>query len=489
MTASPVIVAPNGRPARAEMKFRNFYEAIRPSPKRSYNWSWVNDADLDISRWARWELIRQARHLYQNSPFICGLVERLVTYTVGTGLHPVPASSDPEWNDRAREAWCGFARQPMVNNRWTFDQYQRVVARGKFVDGESFTLLTYGQSGRARLQGIEAHRVGGTYLGASATDPDGIEFDKLGRPTSYRIRNINDPYPAEDIVHHFTPIRMNQHRGITILASAINTARDIDDILSLEKSAVKDASATKDIIKRGLDEITDEDALRQGEQTASTTGMYVNPQDASQYYQRVMGPEHKLLMRGDEYQPFQPNRPGPAWQGFMEFLTHTICLSANLPPSILLQIKVGGADTRRDLAAAQRTFELWQMDLACEFQRVYEYIIESEIEDGTLGGAPNDWRKVSWQYPKAITVDAGREAQQDRQDVQFGLLTRQEYWGRYGMDWQTEEEQIIAEAIYRKGLLEDAGMELDEFVKLSTLDPSLFKEQTGGGPAEPQLNR
>jgi hypothetical protein len=169
-------------------------------------------------------------------------------------------------------------------------------------------------------------------------------------------------------------------------------------------------------------------------------------QTPERYYKSIIGPEAIVMKSGDEYVPYQSQRPGSAWQGFMDFLAQTICLSANIPPSVLLQIKVGGADTRRDLAAAQRTFEVMQLDLSNELQRVYEYIIAGEIADGWLANAPKDWALCDWQFPKAITVDAGREANNDREDVKMGLLTRREYHGRFGEDWRDVDEQVLTEA-------------------------------------------
>jgi hypothetical protein len=129
----------------------------------------------------------------------------------------------------------------------------------------------------------------------------------------------------------------------------------------------------------------------------------------------------------------------------MDFLANTICLSTNLPPSVLLQMKVGGADTRRDLAMAQRVTGNWQQDFASQFQRHYEFVIQAAIESGDLTDPPVDWRQVSWQMPKDLTVDAGREAAQDREDVKMGLMTRREYFGRFQLVAKRETNQFLDE--------------------------------------------
>ena len=138
-------------------------------------------------------------------------------------------------------------------------------------------------------------------------------------------------------------------------------------------------------------------------------------------------------------------RPSPAWVGFVDFLAELVCLSFNLPASMVRQIKVGGADTRRDLATTQRVVEQYQLSFARAWQRVVEYVIESEIEDGELSGAPRDWRKTTYQFPRAMTVDAGRMSQQDREDVRTGNMTLSEACGQYGVNWRRHVRQLAAE--------------------------------------------
>lgn len=477
MTATaPVILAPSGRPARFEL--RNFYEAAQPSRARSWTFTTIQDSNKDLDRYTRDELAKHARHLYKNSPFICGLIERLVTYTIGTGINPIPATSDKAWNKKARKVWKNWAKRCQINSKKGWASFQRVICRSRFLDGEAFTVKTFGASGRPRVQGLQYHKVTGK-TDEAENICDGITYDKFGRPSRYKVvtgKDTSVPYDAENIIHHYTPIFPGQKRGVTILASAINTARDVDDILALEKAAVKDASGKRDIIKTASGEAPNaEEMIRQARLGTTSEEPEVYEPAGQDYYKRVMGPETVVLQRDDEYTPYVSERPGPAWQGFMDFLSQTVCLSANLPPSFLLQIKVGGADTRRDAGAAQRGVEMWQLDLIEEFQDIYEYVIEAEINDGSLMGAPADWKETSWQTPRAITVDSGREAQSDREDFKLNLVTKRELIGKWGLDYQAEDDQGVTEAAELKEKITAAGMTIEEFVKLKTLDAAFFK--------------
>ena len=457
----------------------NWYEGSRWSPHRSWVWYPLQDARKDLDRFTRYELAKHSRYLYKNSPFIRGLIERLVNLVIGSGIYPVPISSNPKWNLRAKNCWAKFCRAPSIDSRQHMSQFQRVKSRGRFVDGESFTLLTYDpKTGRDKLQGFEADRI--TSANSEAQGPmncDGIILNEAGYPIYYHVRGVDQPYPAAAMVHHFTQTRDQQSRGEPILAAAINTARDVDDILALEKQAVKEASGHKDIIKTQTGDINPE-SIRKLRYNVNYPTVMSLPNDSvtrDDYYRIQFGAQPVVLKTGDEYTPYKPDRPGSAWQGFMAFLANTICLSTGLPPSIVLPVDVGGTDIRRDLELAQRIIEPWQNDIAFEFQQIWEYVMQGEIQDGGLVSPPADWNNVRWHFPKSITVDRGRDAMQDRADVQAGLMSREEYHGRYGDDGDSYEQSVIDEAQRRKARIEKAGFkDVMEFVQILSLDVKLF---------------
>ena len=92
------------------------------------------------------------------------------------------------------------------------------------------------------------------------------------------------------------------------------------------------------------------------------------------------------------------------------------------------------------VAKAQRRFEQRQRLLVDRFcNRSWAYFIGRAIANGDLPPA-EDYRKVSWQTPKSLTVDAGREQMQAREDYKAGLSSLQDYFGELGLDW---EEQVL----------------------------------------------
>ncbi len=80
--------------------------------------------------------------------------------------------------------------------------------------------------------------------------------------------------------------------------------------------------------------------------------------------------------------------------------------------------KVGGAGVRLVVAKADRRFSFRQMILETRLIKpVWAYVIGDAISRGSLPPIPG-WWKISTVPPKRVTVDAGREAQQNRSDVE-----------------------------------------------------------------------
>jgi len=406
------------------------FEAVRWSPNRAQLPATVQDCAVDHSDSVRRILIGKSRYLYDNSPIIHGLVERLVTYIVGNGLTPSPASADSDFNETASASWTAWCKYCDISSRANFSTIQRTIVRAVIVDGEIFVNLTQSANGRPRINLIEAHRI------------KRIDTDAMGRPTAYVMRGKDDQadgdkLAAEFVVHFFRPERAGQTRGIPLLASAINTAQDVHEILAFEKAAVKEASTRRGVVNTQSGEAP-VPVIGRSQRTAGS----ISGKDDS-YYREVIGGETLVLRNGEQYTEHVSQRPSASWQGFVDFLSNTVCFPTGLPPSVFLQIKVGGADTRRDLAAAQRVVSCWQQDIESGLQLIFEYVIEMDAR----APLPVDWRVVSWQYPRAITVDAGRQSQADREDVRTGAMTLAEYCGQYGVSEGEHIAQLVREML------------------------------------------
>ena len=409
------------------------YDAASSSKNRSSISHTVQDAVKDLTPSVLTALRKNSRYLDCNSAVYSGAAKRMTTLIVGTGIMASSASKNEAWAKSCTAAYSEWSRVCDVSCVSSMAAIQQVIAHSLIVDGEVFLLLTSDQETNApRIQLIEAHTI------------EDIKCDDVGRPLYYVPKGAApagsdgtspDWYPAETVVHFFRQTRPGQRRGVPLFTPAINTARDVEELINIEKAASKAAGTTVDVIKRKGGTLPQRGRMV-GEKSTDAT-------KPDQYYKDIVGPEGIVLDTDEEYQQVTSQRPSTAWQGFIDFLVSVFCLAGDMPPSAFLQIKVGGADTRRDLASAQRVVEQWQQLVSYGMHRVFEYFVENtkSLNDTR----PVDWKEVVFQFPRKLTVDDGRTSVSDRADIASGAMTVDEYCGMFGANGSEHIRQLRAE--------------------------------------------
>jgi hypothetical protein len=121
---------------------------------------------------------------------------------------------------------------------------------------------------------------------------------------------------------------------------------------------------------------------------------------------------------------------------------------------------ITGPAIRLVAAKVSRIAAKWQnltIDTVCD--DTYDFVISWGIENGELPDDPYFNRKT-WITPRDVTVDAGREAAQDRADLQMGLTTATAILGKKGM---THEEVVSTRVKEMSAMVEaskNAGLPL-----------------------------
>jgi capsid protein len=80
-----------------------------------------------------------------------------------------------------------------------------------------------------------------------------------------------------------------------------------------------------------------------------------------------------------------------------------------------------------------------------------------------------NWWKVEWQTPAAASVDYGREAQANLNDVRAGLRTYAEDYAERGREWKDELRQRAVEAKYLAELAQEFDLTPDS---IATFNPN-----------------
>jgi len=425
------------------------FEAANWSPRRGLVPGMApSDAKLELTSGVRSELVRKSRYLHKNSGFVRELVANMAIYSTGDGIRVQAQSADPDWNRKAEAYFNLWSARCEVTRRFSFEECQSMICRGIDVDGEYFVHLTR-HKGEPRLQLIESHRIGDAI--GSVETIDGIGLDEFGAPAFYRvIEDGGDPVdlPASDMLHIHEPESAGGVRSHPTIQHSINHLLDEIELLALEKHAVKDNSDVARVLKTGRGDLDDN-----GDFVVGGTGAPGEESDPTSL-QKIIGGKLVKLEPGESLDSFQSNRPSPTFTGFLEHLRRDSALGMIPFEFAADSSKVGGAGVRLIVAKADRRFSFRQMILERRLIRpTWAWVIGDAINRGLLPTAPN-WWKICTVPPKRVTVDAGREAQQNRADVEMGLKTLSDHFQELGADFGEEIERRAADA---KLILETAA--------------------------------
>ena len=426
------------------------FEAANWSPRRGYvPGSSPTDARNELTPGVRTELVRKSRYLHKNSGFMRELVANMAIYSTGDGIRVQAQSPDPAWNRSAEAYFALWSARCEVTRRFSFEECQALVCRGMDIDGEYFIHKTRDADGEPRIQLIESHRIGDTF--GSKETIDGVGLDAWGAPVFYRVLEDNGKgrdLQAQAILHIHEPEWAGGVRSHPTIQHSINHVLDEMELLSLEKHAVKDNADVSRILKTARGELDDNGDF--------VVGGDAGPGESSDpvTLQRIVGGKLVALKPEESLESFQSNRPSPTFTGFLEHLRRDSALGMIPFEFAADSSKVGGAGVRLIVAKADRRFSFRQMILERRLIRpVWAYVIGDAISRGILPPAAG-WWKISSVPPKRVTVDAGREAQQNRADVEMGLKTLSDHFQELGADFGEEIERRAADA---KLILETAA--------------------------------
>ncbi|XHR30900.1 MAG: phage portal protein [Chthoniobacteraceae bacterium] len=432
------------------------------------------DARRDLSPAVRTELVRRSRYLHKNSGFVRELVGNMAIYSTGDGIKPQAQSANPAWNRQAEEYFALWSARCETTQRFSFEECQSVICRAVDVDGEYFVHKTRDADGRPLLQLIEVHRVGDS--SGSKETVDGIGVDVYGAPLFYRL--IEDgggtrDLPAEAVLHVFEPESVTAIRNAPILQHSINHILDEMELLALEKHAVKDNADIARVLKTDRGEIGED-----GDFVLPVTGTSLQEPSDPVSLQKIVGGKLVALKPNESIDSFESKRPSPTFTGFLEHIRRDAALGV-LPFEFAADSsKIGGAGVRLIVAKADRRFSYRQLILVQRFlMPVWAYVIGDAIVRGELPAQPC-WHKVRWQKPKKVTVDAGREAQQNRADVETGLKTLSESYAELGLDFG-EQAEVRAQ---------DARLLFDLAAKYQIPLEMLYRPSTGAVDASSQAS-
>ena len=419
--------------------------------------------------WSRKEMASLSRYLYDNDGLVHGAINDMARYSFP--LSPQAITDDPYWNLEAEAIFKEWSHNADIGNRYGFDEMQRLLSIAVDRDGDAGVLFV--RYNGLKLQMLESHRVG-DFLEADSGFVDGVRTNRFGRPLEYLVadESIYGEFfpktikarrvPAHALTWLIDPERAEQQRGLPAIKHAINHIRDIKEILEFEKIGVKNLSTIAAVLESETGE-ADPDAWNTAEITEDATRLTVND---------IQSGSIPVLKKGEKLSPFSYNRPSPTFQGFLEFIIREFAVGMGLPYEFLWHpAGITGPAQRFIMGKAQRRFNERQRLFGPLLRKVWAVVISDAIANKKLS-SPKNWYKCRIQAPSQLTIDAGREALQEREDVQAGLMTMREHYGKRGMDWQSECQQKAKEMKYvlekAQEIADETGVPFETIVNLMT---------------------
>jgi lambda family phage portal protein len=391
------------------------------------------DSKLDLTPVIREEIVRRSRYVHRNSGFAREQQLAMQLYGVGNGIRPQARTLNAVWNADAEKFFRQWGRRADISGRFSWDEIQALVCRALDRDGESFVYKVKDAAGRARLQIIPTHRIKSPKDDSSFED--GIRLGPTGEAVEYAVEQNDGTFlkiPAALVLHVFEPEDESSIRFAPTAQHAINHVLDSMDLIGLEMHAAKDNADVSRVITKETADLNDETDFTLGED-----GRPPESSDAPSL-QKIVGGKLVVLAPGEDMKSFDSQRPSTTFTGFLEYLKRDSALG-HVPYEFATDSSaIGGAGVRLVVTKAERRFAWRTKVLADRLVRgVWEFVIGDAITKGILS-AEVDWNDIEFTTPKRVSVDAGREAQANRDDIVLGIKTLEEHFAEQGKDFESE---------------------------------------------------
>ena len=439
-----------------QAKLRNFgrFDSALTSEKRGISRGVSGGEDTAGTR-ERFALIRAARDLADNFPPVRSLLLKFATYVSGriayqarTGNREADTAIERYW-----QKWCNDCD---FLGRHNFTTLLQLAVTAMLRDGDcGFIIVRDGED--LKLQSVEADRIGSPY---DRTDTDkyigGINVDDYGRPISYTIftRTINNQYispvdiVAKEFIHLFDAARLDEYRGRSAFATALNATRDLQEAIKAEVQAIKYASYQSGVIT------TESGAADAGDYFARGNS---NDQGQVARLQSLDPGTVNYLSAGEKMEMFKSDRPTGAFGEFIRLVQAHICMAVGLPYGFAFDADKSGPMARMEAAMAERTFLRWRGLLEGQFlNRIKNVIL---LDAASRGLIPDSEYLLDgrWCWPAKVSIDYGREARADIELWKAGLKTAGQIYSDMGEDY---EEALRARA-KEAAMIVALGAEMD----------------------------
>jgi len=432
------------------------YAAADYTRERQDIGDWSSDSKNTLSSYVRRKLMSGGRYLFENVGMVRGAILDKASYSVGNAFIPTPSIEDQGLQRAYMDYFMEWAKSPDVTGRCNFTGLLKLVSIAIDRDGDLGCMFVETPTGYPKLRLVESHNIGNKLGDQDAYD--GVLVDRLNRARAYRVfteMNKTRDFSSFNMILVYEPDRADELRGKSSLAHAINDLLDRQEILDAEKFAVKIGSKLALVLHTDVPA----DTPFFGEQTETQSGA------SNLTFEKVMNGAIPRLMPGEELKSFEHNRPSNTFSGFLEDLIRNVSLGLRMPFEFIWDAsKLNGTGNRVILEKVDRSIQERQATLVRFSNRVWSYVCGRAFVRGDLPEA-SGWNRVTWQMPKKLSIDPGRDGRQALEEIKFGTKSAESYAAECGRDIETIERQKYEESLrlvnYAETLSKQTGKSFD----------------------------
>lgn len=441
-----------------KMAFRRFMDRQRlelfayqggKTSRRRDNYFSLSHPESSSYQSDRVTMLKAARDHAENIGFVNSILLKLATYVTGF-LEYQPNTGDPAVDLAYRQYFRKWSRVCDMSGRHSLLTLTGLVLKSVLRDGDIGAEWCERPGFFPGLNMIEADRIGGPY--SITTTPNycgGITFDAWGKPSSYRVYDVTpdnaygNPHevPSLRFIHVFDPDRTSQYRGVTAFHAALNSLKDIAEVLENEMLAVKWCAAQGGVVATETG-----DAGDTGEDYGTDETDY---NDNTMRTQAIEPGRINYTERPGSFKAFEYSRPSPAFQGLIRLYYQEVALALGLPYGFVYDLgNLKGPGVRYDLAQVARAVERWQYILLVEkwLEPIKTRLLLDGIANWGLPYHPN-FMEGNWRFPASPTIDNGRDSKAAIDEVRAGMRSKRTWFTENGWSPEVEQSQIKSEAI------------------------------------------
>lgn len=253
--------------------------------------------------------------------------------------------------------------------------------------------------------------------------------------------------PASSVIHLYNAERATSTRGISTFSHLLSLTNQRTELLDLTIQKARQEAKFVNAIEQSKND----DALSAQDYLNATSDVDEEAKEeermlfeSAHRVSSVIGGTTVSLPHGMTLKQLSSTTPGSTYLGFSEQLLK-LSSCGLMPYGFADPSDLTGVSVRMVIAKAARVIGARQ-DIICEvMSQVYQYFVGCLISDGILTPDESlcDAFSVSWQCPRSVTVDYGKDEKTDLTLLQSGVKPIEDYFAERGLDFKKEVSKRI----------------------------------------------